>query len=268
MPPPLSLPNFVRLNDYVFLHQPALARPAKDASPDLILLLSWGNAILRNVAKYTASYHTLYPHSPILVVRTQFADIFTRNQAIQDEEMASAIAVLRSLPKGAGVLVHSFSNGGMYRFCSLSRMYGGPIPVKAWVIDSAPGKARLLRSVKAVAYSLPEEWYLRWSIGLIVLVSLFLVRTWYTLTGGMGPTDKMRGFANAEGAVDLTAKRCYIYSKEDELVEPGDVLEHARDAKAKGVDVRVEEFVGTKHVAHVRGHEKRYWGLVREVWGS
>lgn len=39
--------------------------------------------------------------------------------------------------------------------------------------------------------------------------------------------------------------------------------QHAMSRKSK---VRREEFVGTRHVAHVVGDPKRYWRAVREVW--
>ena len=62
------------------------------------------------------------------------------------------------------------------------------------------------------------------------------------------------------------AGRCYIYLKEDEILWWRDVEGHADEAEARGWKVRRERFEGSRHVAHVRLDEGRYWRIVCEVW--
>ena len=62
--------------------------------------------------------------------------------------------------------------------------------------------------------------------------------------------------------------RCYIYSKEDEMVSWENVEEHAAEAEGRGWRVRRELFVGSGHVAHARVDSGRYWGVVQRVWES
>lgn len=63
-----------------------------------------------------------------------------------------------------------------------------------------------------------------------------------------------------------TVPRLYLFSKADHLIPSADVLEHAAAARHQGVDVTVEEFEGTMHVAHVRKEPERYWGAVKSLW--
>lgn len=68
---------------------------------------------------------------------------------------------------------------------------------------------------------------------------------------------------------DVGVPRCYVYSREDEMVVWGDVVEHAAQAEGKGWKrVSVEEFEGSAHCGHLLVDEGRYWGVVERVWGE
>ena len=60
--------------------------------------------------------------------------------------------------------------------------------------------------------------------------------------------------------------RMYLWSKTDRLIPYEDVVAHGKQAEKDGVAVRMEEFVGTPHVLHVRGNEARYWEAVKTFW--
>jgi pimeloyl-ACP methyl ester carboxylesterase len=62
--------------------------------------------------------------------------------------------------------------------------------------------------------------------------------------------------------------RLYMYSPTDLLIPYQNVEAHAMAAKASGIEVRLEKFEGTSHVAHIRGAEnqKRYWDAVKKIW--
>ena len=45
-----------------------------------------------------------------------------------------------------------------------------------------------------------------------------------------------------------------------------EVEEHAEEARKAGLDVRMERFGGSPHVAHARTDPVRYWGVVKKVW--
>ena len=60
--------------------------------------------------------------------------------------------------------------------------------------------------------------------------------------------------------------RLYLYSQADEMVPWTEVEEHAEEARKAGLDVRMERFEGSPHVAHARTDPERYWGAVKKVW--
>ena len=60
--------------------------------------------------------------------------------------------------------------------------------------------------------------------------------------------------------------RLYLYSQADEMVPWMEVEAHAEEARKAGLDVRMERFGGSAHVAHVRTDPERYWGVVKKVW--
>lgn len=45
-----------------------------------------------------------------------------------------------------------------------------------------------------------------------------------------------------------------------------EVEKHAEKAREVGLNVRMERFEDSKHVAHARADPERYWGAVRRLW--
>lgn len=65
------------------------------------------------------------------------------------------------------------------------------------------------------------------------------------------------------------ARRVYIYSKTDDMVDWETVEEHAIGAEEDGCQVERERFNSSKHVGHMMEDSKRYWTAVgRIVSGS
>jgi len=60
--------------------------------------------------------------------------------------------------------------------------------------------------------------------------------------------------------------RLYLYSKIDELIPYKDVEAHGREARERGVEVRMERFEKSTHVGHARVEGERYWKAIGEVW--
>src|SRR5947207_776663 len=60
--------------------------------------------------------------------------------------------------------------------------------------------------------------------------------------------------------------KCYVYSKEDELVMWEDVEKHADGAERRNWRVKRERFKGSKHIGHMLVDKERYWEVVRATW--
>jgi hypothetical protein len=270
-PVPGALSTFTRVSELVSIYEPpTTTTPASGPSPpDVIVVLSWMAAPARAVAKYTAGYAALFPTARIVLARTEYVDFLLHSEAAQRQAMAPVVEALCATPD-ARVLVTCFSNGGASKACRLAEAYrletGKILPIHALVLDSCPGKATFARGVASLGYILPRAWYLYFPGMLLVCAFTALLLIGCALMGRGTIVERSRQILNDPQIVDVRANRCYIYSQSDEMVWWQDVLEHAKDAEAKGWAVRTELFTDSMHAAHVRADEQRYWRAVKSVW--
>lgn len=286
---PLS--SFDRISKIIYLHRPKPARTPSEIttttttssssspSPRLILLGGWMEAREAHLAKYTTALQSLYPDTPILLVRS-FAYHF-RSSTRFPAEVAPAAPLLRSLLAEASpsqqpqVLVLVFSNGGSTMLRLLREAYArsaqqgetSSFPPHVTVFDSAPGKLSWSRSVLAFSMGLARANFLVRLVGKLLIhgfVALYwLLHVPWGRPGSLGRTWAAHNDRDGNGA---EVRRTYVYSGSDELIDERDVEEHAAVARGRGYEVRLERFEGTAHVAHVRGDEERYWRVIKETW--
>ncbi|MCJ1282567.1 hypothetical protein MMC26_001891 [Xylographa opegraphella] len=269
--------HFVRYNPSVFVYEaPASTTKSDQATtklghPDIVLLLSWSGANIKHVAKYIPAYIELYPAAQIILVTSAFTDFVFGSSASKKLQLEPVIQILTANPEARG-LVHLFSNGGSHKLWRLAKLYkatqGRLLPMNALVLDSAPGKATFERSAEALAYEMPQAWYLR--LPGLALLYLFLFLFWavVTVTGWTNTIDRVWEELNDPDLITVNATREYIYSKADRLVSWKDVEDHADEAEAKGYQVRKEMFENTGHVAHMRLERERYWSQISSLWSK
>ncbi|MCJ1420213.1 hypothetical protein MMC32_006570 [Xylographa parallela] len=271
------LSQFSQLNPSVFVYkapEPATKTDkttAKHGPPDIVLLLSWSGANIKHVAKYTPGYIDLYPTAQIILVTSAFTDFVFGNSASKNLQLDPVIQIFTSNPD-ARILVHLFSNGGSHKLWRLAKLYkatqGRLLPMNALVLDSAPGKTTFDRSVEALAYELPQAWYLRLPGLSLLYLCLFMLWAVLTVTGGTNTVDRVWKEINNPDLISVQAIREYIYSKADRLVFWKDVEDHADEAEAKGYQVKKERFEDTGHVAHMRLEYERYWSEIAALWNK
>jgi hypothetical protein len=138
------------------------------------------------------------------------------------------------------------------------------------IADSAPGKYHPRRTHAAMMHSMPKGWLMRWVGTVAVYVYLFMYSMLMRLRGRVEWHLGLRRNLLDEGLFGPGgkegARRGYLYSEEDEMVDWRDVLEHAVEARGKGYEVREEEFKGSAHCAHGAKEPERYWRVVDECW--
>ncbi|MCJ1332999.1 hypothetical protein MMC10_009693 [Thelotrema lepadinum] len=267
--------SFTRINKSIYLHEPGTSptphAPSRRSSsdPDTILLLAWAAAPIKNVAKYTAQYEILYPRSRILLFTTAFEDLIFHTNTSQTANLAPVVDLLRANPDQK-ILVHLFSNGGSYKLRELATAYkrttGRRLPINALIIDSAPGRPHFRNSVAAIKTALPKAFPL-WHLG-VLLIYMYLISlyAWYRISGRRAITQYIWEALNNTELIDPAARRLYVAAKSDDMVFFEDIIAHAAIARERGCQVRLEEFVGSKHVAHAMLDKTRYWRLVQETW--
>ncbi|KAM0747405.1 hypothetical protein T439DRAFT_329132 [Meredithblackwellia eburnea MCA 4105] len=280
----------------VFLAEPI--HPNEDAppphpedQPGLVVIFGWMGAGHSHLQKYTDAYRLLFPAASIMLIRSQPSG-FLRSTRAQLNALRPAHALLaaryHSTKPGTSspILVHTFSNGGGTNLKTLNSLFeeshkkalkngasetdpllakdAGPslLPARAFVFDSLPGGTKVVHALRA--FSAPIKSPILKYLAYGVLGSVFYL--WKALNWFIrapGPIEAMYRYLTESIA---PVPRLYIYSPQDQLVPAADVEAHAAAARAKGIDVTMEKFEGTSHVAHVRGGSERYWGAVKSLW--
>lgn len=247
----------------------------KNDNPLTIVLFFWMNASLRPAAKYISEYTKIAPNARIICVFTSASDLFLRtSDAAQRKRISPVLDAILSL-KTTGrtsdgeLYVHVFSNGGSLTLARVASAYrdatGNPLPIRALLVDSAPGKASLGRTVKALSYSFPKFFLWRIMLSGVVWTWVLMFMTVGKLLRKQSPSSRLRDGLNDPKLIAGRAERCYVYSKEDELIPWKDVEDHAERAHSKGWVVSREMFEASPHVGHMKTDPRRYWNIVARL---
>ncbi|KAK5653454.1 hypothetical protein OQA88_8940 [Cercophora sp. LCS_1] len=278
---PAPLAFMTALTPSIALHIPPSASSIPEGHPKLILLCTWLAARDAHILKYITPYQALYPHSPILLVRS-FHSHFLNPPKLQAELIRVAIPVVRnhvpsdSTPTDTDtkpttgstdakpkLLIHLLSGGGSQSLALLRTAPSFTLPPHTTVYDSAPPQFHYWGSYLATVGGL-SKWMRRLLAPIVhILCCWFWIEhkiLWRKSGGSLGETARVHNSAVNE------VRRTYVYGPGDVLVRWRDVEAHAVGAKERGYVVRAERFEGTEHVAHVRGDGERYWGLCRGNW--
>lgn len=158
---------------------------------------------------------------------------------------------------------------------------GEGVPARAVVFDSSPGLGSLSLTLRA--FTAPyKSWWKKWPAYAFIftlygfswlfrLCAELALRLLSTLAHPVSNSLLRRPPILLTLSKYLTTSlppvpRLYLYSTTDLLIPLADVEAHADAAKERGVQVRMEKFEGTDHVAHARREPERFWGAVKEVW--
>jgi hypothetical protein len=242
--------------------------------PHLIILATWMNAQPRHIVKFVAYYAVTYPETPILLLTSSTASFFLntsrRQRADFDPAIKAILGRIDAKNKENSILVHALSNGGGGQIAFLSKLYSElqcrPLPAKAIILDSLPGKARFLQGLATFSHDLPKLWLLRVPLQLVFGILLF---TFYILPEAFGIKSlalQLRDCLNSTDYLPRNAHRCYIYSTADEFILAADIEQHAGEARTKGLHVDTVCFRESGHVQHMREDPDTYWRAVRETW--
>ncbi|KAK4203463.1 hypothetical protein QBC40DRAFT_317253 [Triangularia verruculosa] len=282
------IPGFIPLSPTIYVHQPLLSASHTSTTnppPSLIILCTWTSAKFAHITKYTASYQTLYPTTPILLITTHITDLIIHSIPHKLQSLLPALTYLLSTPgpyfspfhrptprfPPGSILLHTFSEGGSFAAVSLAQSYlshsGQKLPVGAFIFDSTPGSPTPTLSSSTAAFSrtlprLCRNKIVQHGIGGVVYYLTFRARN----TGGHWLHFTQQGLSD-DRLWDLgeDIPSTYLFSEKDDLVLWEDVQKHAVAAKRRSLMVR---FRDTGHCSHVMGEKERgiYWGAVRMTW--
>lgn len=270
--------SFKALNSCVFLHEPSnppVLSPANHPPPTTILFFAWLGALPRHYSKYITHYINRYPNARILVITNGNSDLIYRSYATQEKRLEPALQVALAdadLDSDGRLLAHAFSNGGSNALANLllafHRRRGKPMPLRALILDSAPGRVYLRPLADAMRTSMPKQAYLQLPILILVFSLLSVLWVVHRVLSLENAVDRLRRLLNDPQISPLDARRCYVYSKSDKLVRWEDVEEHTDEAEKHGYDVRREKFDASEHVSHMKMDKVKYWSAMEQLWNS
>ncbi|KAK5997930.1 hypothetical protein PT974_00297 [Cladobotryum mycophilum] len=268
-----------KLSSEVSIYRPSEtdATAATPNSPKLIIIASWTNASDVHVAKYIIKYKEVFPQAEIALIKSTSGLFFNPPRIV--EAVKKVIPIIKStFDTGSSssssqpeLLIHIFSNGGSSSIASLYDAYAASategedkiLPQHVTIIDSAPSEFAAERLVAFLQVGVPTVQRL------LTAPILYLVGySWGLLVAIGALTDWLSVWGNTHNDNERNneARRIYIYSESDVLVDYRTVESHASAAEKKGFNVQKEKFVGSAHVAHARKDEDRYWNIVQKTW--
>ncbi|TVY45235.1 hypothetical protein LSUB1_G001782 [Lachnellula subtilissima] len=267
--------EFTQLNPLVSLYTPPDARvSSSNNDPSSMIFFQWMGVgpKSRYLKSFYSHYHTLYPSARIIAVQSLIEFFIYTGNETRHNLVKPVVAAINSDPAPEKkILVHLVSNGGAVGFTDVCRLYkeetGNVLPVKAIILDSAPGESSLITGFHAFATALPKG--LLWYPG-AALMAMWLGpwAVFRAIFGHQHILDKARMYLNDWTVVDKNACRLYVYSAADKLVLPGPIEEHAREAEAQGVNLQLLKEGDIPHLQAMMRDTERYWNYVSELWAT
>jgi len=299
------LRHFTPISSSALLSVASTPPESRGVSPRVILLLSWLDADLKHIYKYSEGYHVLYPGADQVIVRFDQKS-FWLPTFLGEDNLKPVVEILHDRgihsfrDPSPGLLVHCLSNGGCFQLVALAELLERPDPLTRFpntsssnlsrtssspsgmvlVFDSAPGLPSFKIMALAFSVSIKKPW-LRIAaytpLGLShYLLKLFhldsiILEPLFRLFGyqypRLQPFEQMRMQLLDPNLFPLDAPRLYIYSTPDELVYAKDVESHIEDARMAGVETIVaERNEQCAHVTHMRMDPEAYWDSIHKLW--
>ncbi|KAF9881485.1 hypothetical protein CkaCkLH20_00631 [Colletotrichum karsti] len=282
--------KFVQLSDLVFLlsdvgNQPDESLLGEKNGPDLILIYGWGDSRLKQVARFADGFRIIYPEAKIIIIlapifKSLFSSQEQRVQRIQPvlDEAFNSNATHLSSTKQPSILAHVLSNTGCLYFTATLEGYrqefGHAMPHTLLIMDSVPGSMDHDTSnigTLADAVALDAKSRVPWPPQVtkaFCIILLYVMRAIELARSRENPIVVSNRMSNDEKFSTKSARRLYIYSKEDLITAWQAVEKHAAEAKQAGYQVDCSLSEGSGHVEHMRRWPERYWRLIGDAWSD
>ena len=135
------------------------------------------------------------------------------------------------------------------------------LQVRGVIIDSAPGKARLLRAAQAYASSLQVIGLRKYLLmfGMIAFLILSRIKAWFfsLMSSKYQETNEHFLFENMANE-QARWPELFLYSKADKIVSYHDIDDMIAKRKSMGVHVDSVCWEGSAHVTHLRQYPDDY----------
>ena len=287
--PPAPTP-YVPLGNNTFLIEPAdhASTTSSDSGggPSLIILCTWlGGATTRRIAKYVEGYQASFPGATLILVRTVLADITGRSfAAVRSRLQPARDAIIQALQSENPqvLLLHAFSHGGCNTAIQLARSLSDVDAdaavlfrdrLRLVVFDCCPGDTSFDKAFRAATVSLPPALSsaplpLR-AFSTAAVFTVIAAVTALQRAGLMAGVDEMRRELNDPALFGPRARRLYLFSSADTMVDPANVRSHAQLAREEArYEVGLVAFREAAHCTLLTEDAPKYWRAIRDCWAG
>ena len=276
------IPGFKGLSDQVYVRIPEESEEASpEGHPDVIMVYGWGDGLPKHVVKYADGFRALYPQAKQILVLSPIAKAMFTDLKQRTRLMAPVIEELfPNGPNGEGaprlILAHTMSNTGAVNYSAtinaFKEKHNAPFPHQLLTMDSTPGSTKLnadnlVRWSRAMA--LGTAGFFPWPFVMTQSIWAFFLLisgTHGAIIGRESAGEWSRKAALNEAWQTKSARKLYMYSKEDDLIRWQDIEEHVAETREMGWQADVEVFEGSGHVGHMRMHGEQYWAAINASW--
>ncbi|OAA55206.1 hypothetical protein SPI_08301 [Niveomyces insectorum RCEF 264] len=281
-----SFPGLTSINEQVFVREGEELSSKEHAPtdhPHIVIIYSWGDALLKHIKKYSDGYRQLFPHAKQVIVLSPIMAAMRQNAKQRAECMKPVIAAafgtdaaqFRQLGESL-VLAHVMSNTGGINYAAtlyaFQEAYGRPLPHHLTVLDSTPGSVHmnyenLKRWSRAMALG-TYAWFPWPFVVTQCLWAAFLLSNRFVehiIGRETAPVFSVR-ILNDKTYESTDARRLFLYSHSDDLILGSDIERNIVDAREAGYDTDAALFEGSGHVGHMRQHPEKYWAAIKSTW--
>lgn len=173
------------------------------------------------------------------------------------------------------VLLHTMSNAGGINLASALHAYkqrfGMPMPHQLLVLDSTPGGVvfheQVGRWARAMAIGMSRRFPWPYAVTYaLCYVFLWMMKGFEWVLRRHHAGAYSRTAVNTGDIIAVPARRLYLYSQTDDIIQAKDIEVHAAQARGLGFGVDLAEFDGSEHVGHMRRHPQQYWKAIADSW--
>lgn len=243
------------VGENTYLYETPHQSPPSDV-PSLVILCTWvGGATPRRINRYVSRYREIYATSSILLIATNISNTAVRSfRSIRASLQPACSAIRRLLARGGneearavkgGILLHVFSHGGsnMAAQLALSMREGDQdqsadfsSSLRTVILDCCPGDDALGAMYRATELSMPRTSAALLFSKTLLYPSLSVVNGLQRV-GILYGVRELRAVLNDPATFGPKARRLYMYTKEDVMVDWKAVQSHAEDARSRGYRV-------------------------------
>jgi predicted transposase YbfD/YdcC len=281
--PNLEYPGFTGLSDQVLFRAASTTEPADKTKqqPRTVIIYGWGDGQAKHVAKYTDGFQQLFPSANQIMVLSPISRAMWQSREQRAENMTHVVkAAFPNEDVGThdegSVLIHMLSNTGAIFYTSTlhayREAYNRPLPHRLVVLDSTPGTTEIsLRTLPRLSHAMtlgtaawfPWPFLVTQCLWATFLAANHLVER---ITGrDSAPLTALKTFQNPD-MEDKSAKRLYLYSKDDQIILWSDIEEHIAESREQGWQADGVIYEGSGHVRHMQVHPEKYWKNIQIAW--